>query len=64
MLVDAERAVNGVLLCRRCGFLTVLDPTLRALLAIPAFNRSFVVRTNSTDCTHTNTLNGISVCEC
>lgn len=45
MLVDAEKAVGGVLLCRRCGFLTVLDPTLRALLAIPAFDRSFVVCT-------------------
>lgn len=43
ILIDAEQAIDGVLLCKRCGFLTVLDPTLRALVQIPAFNRSILV---------------------
>ncbi|KAF1317245.1 hypothetical protein FI667_g14934, partial [Globisporangium splendens] len=44
LLVDAEKAVDGVLLCTRCGFLTVVDPTLRSLVQTPPCNRSILKR--------------------
>lgn len=41
MLLDVEKEVDGVLLCKRCGFLTILDLTLRSLVQITGQAQTF-----------------------
>ncbi|KAJ0405195.1 hypothetical protein ATCC90586_008823 [Pythium insidiosum] len=41
-LVDTEKEVDGVLLCKRCGFLTVLDASLRRRVQLAPFSRQIL----------------------
>ncbi|DAZ98923.1 TPA: hypothetical protein N0F65_001362 [Lagenidium giganteum] len=43
LALDAEREVDGVLLCKRCGFLTVLDVKLRTQVQIAPFSRAVLI---------------------
>lgn len=42
--LDAASEVQGVLLCRRCGFLTVANAQFRALVQLTPFDRSVLQR--------------------
>ncbi|TMW64394.1 hypothetical protein Poli38472_013016 [Pythium oligandrum] len=42
LLLAVEKEVDGVLLCRRCGFLSVLDVKLRGLVQLPPVSRIFL----------------------
>ncbi|GLE00665.1 hypothetical protein PINS_up009453 [Pythium insidiosum] len=41
-LLDLEKEVDGVLLCKRCGFLTVLDASLRRRVQLAPFSRQIL----------------------